>query len=164
LRIVQTVEIAYLIEIDEIQSGMELNQISNLQHAEDTRWSSHLISVSSLIKSFSQACEVLLKIIDVGITSSQRAEAYSVYQVMTSAPFNNSLPLPLSLFSHLPKNINFKTFLTFFTFYITSTIFYYYLNKKPTTIQNFSIFPYKLFLLYITSIIFYFHSTKKFIP
>jgi hypothetical protein len=37
LRIAQTAEIAYLIEIDEIQSGKGLNQISNLQWAGDTR-------------------------------------------------------------------------------------------------------------------------------
>jgi hypothetical protein len=87
LRIAQTAEIAYLIEIDEIQSGRGLNQISNLQRAGDTRWISHLISVSSLIKIFSPACEVLLKIIDVGTTSSQQAKAYSVYQVMISFEF-----------------------------------------------------------------------------
>jgi len=53
---------------------------------------------------------------------------------------NNPLPSPfppLPLFSHLSKNINFKTFLTFFTFYITSTIFYYYLNKKTHYNTNF---------------------------
>jgi len=87
LRIAQTAKIAYLIEIDEIQSGRGLNQISNLQWARDTRWSSHLRSVSSLIKIFSSACEVLLKIIDVGTTSFQRAEADSVYQVMTLFEF-----------------------------------------------------------------------------
>ncbi|XP_062176084.1 uncharacterized protein LOC133881145 [Alnus glutinosa] len=87
LRIAQTAEIAYLIEIDEIQSGRGFNQISNLQRAGNTRWSSHLRSVSSLIKIFSPACEVLLKIIDVGTSSSQRAEADSVYQVMTSFEF-----------------------------------------------------------------------------
>jgi hypothetical protein len=37
LWIAQTAEIAYLIEIDEIQSGRGLNQISNLQRAGDTR-------------------------------------------------------------------------------------------------------------------------------
>jgi hypothetical protein len=79
LWIAQTVEIAYLIEIDEIQSGRGLNQISNLQRAGDTRWSSHLKSVSSLIKILSPACEVLLKIIDVATTSSQQAEVDSVY-------------------------------------------------------------------------------------
>jgi hypothetical protein len=74
-------------EINKIESGRGLNQISTLQRAGDTRWSSHLRSVSSLIKIFSPACEVILKIIDVGTTSSQRAEADSVYQVMTSFEF-----------------------------------------------------------------------------
>jgi len=36
------------------------------------------------------------------------------------------------------KKINFKTFLSFFIFYITSTLFYYFLNKKLTTIDFFS--------------------------
>jgi len=71
LRIFQTTEIAYLIEINEIESGRGLNQISTLQRAGDTRWSSHLRSVSSLIKIFSPTCEVILNIIDVGATSSQ---------------------------------------------------------------------------------------------
>jgi hypothetical protein len=51
------------------------------------RWSSHLRSVSNLIKIFSPACEVIVKTIDVETTSSQRAEADSVYQVMTSFEF-----------------------------------------------------------------------------
>jgi hypothetical protein len=87
LRVAQAAEIAHMIEIDEIESGSGLNQISTLQRAGDTRWSSHLRSVSSLIKIFSPTCEVILKIIDVGTTSSQRAEADSVYQVMTSFEF-----------------------------------------------------------------------------
>jgi hypothetical protein len=37
LRIAQIAEIAYLIEIDEIESGRGLNQISTLQRAGDTR-------------------------------------------------------------------------------------------------------------------------------
>jgi hypothetical protein len=47
---------------------------------------------------------------------------------------------------------------TFFTFYITSIIFYYDLNKKITKIFFFFTFPYKFFLLYITPIISYYHS------
>jgi hypothetical protein len=70
-----------------------------------------------------------------------------------------SPPPPLIFTS--PKKINSKHSLTFFTFYITSTISYYYLNKKTITIQNFSTFPYKFFLLYITSITFNFYSTKN---
>jgi hypothetical protein len=50
LLIAQIAEIAYLIEIDEIESERGLNQISTLQWARDTRWSSHLRSISSLIK------------------------------------------------------------------------------------------------------------------
>jgi hypothetical protein len=80
-------KIAYLIEIDEIESEMRLNQISTLQWAGDTRWSSHLRSISSLIKKFSPTCEVILKNIEVGTTSSQRAEADLVHQVMTSFEF-----------------------------------------------------------------------------
>jgi ribosomal protein L22 len=87
LRVAQADENAYLIEIGEIESGSGLNQISTLQRAGDMRWSSHLRSVSNLIKIFSPACEVILKVIDVGTTSSQRAEADSVYQVMTSFEF-----------------------------------------------------------------------------
>jgi hypothetical protein len=46
-------------------------------------------------------------------------------------PFNNPFPSPpLRLIFIFPKKYQLKTFLTFFTFYITSTIFYYYLNKK----------------------------------
>jgi len=71
LQISETAEIAYLIEINEIESGRGLNQISTLQRAGDTRWSSHLRSVSSLIKKFSPTCEAILKIINVGTTSSQ---------------------------------------------------------------------------------------------
>jgi hypothetical protein len=48
---------------------------------------------------------------------------------LRNGPVWQPLPLPLSFFSLLSKNINFKTFLIFFTFYITLTIFYYYLNK-----------------------------------
>jgi hypothetical protein len=73
------------------------------------------------------------------------------------APFNYPPLFPFSYFHISQQNINFKIFLTFFTFYITSTIFYYYLNKKTHYNINFFHFSYKLFLLYITSITFYFH-------
>ncbi|XP_059442027.1 uncharacterized protein LOC132174380 [Corylus avellana] len=80
LRVAQAAENAYMIAIDEIESGRGLNQISTLQRPGDARWSSHLRSVSNLIKIYSPACEVIVKIIDVGTSSSQRAEADSVHQ------------------------------------------------------------------------------------
>jgi uncharacterized membrane protein len=76
-----------MMTIDEMESGMRLNQISTQQRARDTRWSSHLKSVSNLTKIYSPACEVILKIITVGTTSSQRAKADSVHQVMTLFEF-----------------------------------------------------------------------------
>ncbi|XP_059446498.1 uncharacterized protein LOC132178053 [Corylus avellana] len=81
LRVAQAAENAYMIAIDEIESGRGLNQISTIQRPGDTRWSSHLRSVSNLIKIYSPACEVIVKIIDVGTSSSQRAEADSVHQI-----------------------------------------------------------------------------------
>ncbi|XP_059452346.1 uncharacterized protein LOC132182952 [Corylus avellana] len=71
LRVAQAAKNAYMIAIDEIESGMGLNQISTLQRPGDMRWSSHLRSVSDLIKIYSPACEVIVKIIDVGTSSSQ---------------------------------------------------------------------------------------------
>jgi hypothetical protein len=60
--------------------------------------------------------------------------------------------------SLLPKNINFKIFLLFSLFISHQHFFYYFLNKKLTTIQIFFFtFSYKLFQLYITSIIFFNH-------
>ena len=87
LRVAQAAENTYMIEIDEIETRRGLNQISTLQRAVDTRWSSHLRSVSNLIKIFSPACEVIVRLIDMGTTSSYRAKADSAYQVITSFEF-----------------------------------------------------------------------------
>ncbi|XP_060974109.1 uncharacterized protein LOC133039273 [Cannabis sativa] len=64
LKAAHATNIAHLLEIDELESGKGLNQIGSLQRAGDTRWSSHLKSISSLIKMFSATCEVLLNIIE----------------------------------------------------------------------------------------------------
>ncbi|XP_075499077.1 uncharacterized protein LOC142537446 [Primulina tabacum] len=79
-------DIAYLISINELETGRGLNQICNLQRAANTRWSSHFRSLSSLIKMFSAACTVLLKVMEDGLPS-QRAEATSVYDEMNSFDF-----------------------------------------------------------------------------
>jgi hypothetical protein len=87
LWVAQAAENAYMVTIDEMESGRGLNQVSTLQRPGDMRWSSHLRSVSNLIKIYSPACGVILKIIDVGTTSSQRVKADSIHQVMTSFEF-----------------------------------------------------------------------------
>ncbi|KAI3684136.1 hypothetical protein L6452_33355 [Arctium lappa] len=86
LRDAQVEQIAYLISIDELETGRGLNQIGTLQRAGDTRWSSHLRSVSSLIKMFSPTCEVLLKIVEEG-TGSIKGDADSTYEAMTTFEF-----------------------------------------------------------------------------
>ncbi|KAK2636220.1 hypothetical protein Ddye_031012 [Dipteronia dyeriana] len=79
--------IAYLIDIDELKSETGLNQIGTLQRPEDTRWSSHYRSVSSLIKMFGATCAILINIIEEGTTFSQRGEADATYEAMTSFEF-----------------------------------------------------------------------------
>ncbi|XP_042423144.1 uncharacterized protein LOC122010716 [Zingiber officinale] len=79
-------DIAYLIGINELETGCGLNQIGILQRAIDTRWSSHLRSLKGLIKMFSASCTVLLKIMDDGLPS-QRVDATTVYDEMTSFDF-----------------------------------------------------------------------------
>ncbi|KAI3510901.1 hypothetical protein L1887_18039 [Cichorium endivia] len=86
LRDAQAENIAYLISIDELETGKGLNQIGTLQRAGDTRWSSHLKSILSLINMFSPTCEVLLKIIEEG-TGSIRGDADAVYETITTFEF-----------------------------------------------------------------------------
>ncbi|XP_073061674.1 uncharacterized protein [Primulina eburnea] len=79
-------DIAYLISINELETGRGLNQISNLQQAADMRWSSHFRSLSSLIKMFSATCTLLLEVMEDGLPS-QRADATSIYDEMNSFDF-----------------------------------------------------------------------------
>ncbi|XP_077216005.1 uncharacterized protein LOC143850666 [Tasmannia lanceolata] len=84
----QADDIAYLISIDEIESGRGANQIGTLQGAGDTQWGSHYRSICSLLKMFSATCIVLINIINGGgATSSQRGDADTAYDVMTSFEF-----------------------------------------------------------------------------
>ncbi|KAI3765119.1 hypothetical protein L2E82_15145 [Cichorium intybus] len=86
LRDAQVDHIAYFNSIGELETGRGLNQIGTLQRAGDTRWGSHLKSVSSLIKMFSPTCDVLLKIIEDG-TGSIKGDADSSYEMITTFEF-----------------------------------------------------------------------------
>ncbi|KAL9668363.1 hypothetical protein QQ045_002744 [Rhodiola kirilowii] len=77
----------FLLAIGDLESGSGLNKLCSLQRVGDTCWTSHFKSISSLIKMFSATCEVLLTIKSDGNTHSQRGEANSVYETMTSFYF-----------------------------------------------------------------------------
>ncbi|XP_060965214.1 uncharacterized protein LOC133034190 [Cannabis sativa] len=87
LRIAQAANVAHLLEMGELESGKGLNQIGSLQRAGDTRWSSHLKFISSLIKMFSATCEVSLNIIEDGTTFAPRGDADAAYEAVTSFEF-----------------------------------------------------------------------------
>ncbi|KAI5313774.1 hypothetical protein L3X38_042950 [Prunus dulcis] len=53
LKNAQADEIEHMIAIDELETGKGMNQIGTLQSAGDTRWGSHLKSITSLVNIFS---------------------------------------------------------------------------------------------------------------
>ncbi|XP_019181632.1 PREDICTED: uncharacterized protein LOC109176681 [Ipomoea nil] len=73
--------IAHLLSIDELESGRGLNEIGSLQRPGDTRWSSHLKSISSLMRMFSAICEVLLNIIEDGTIYAHRGDSDAAYEI-----------------------------------------------------------------------------------
>nr|XP_027069384.1 uncharacterized protein LOC113694727 [Coffea arabica] len=62
LKEAQTIEVATKIANGELEIGRGLNQIGTLKRARDTRWGSHLDSISSLLKMFNATCVVLSNI------------------------------------------------------------------------------------------------------
>ncbi|XP_062118723.1 uncharacterized protein LOC133832387 [Humulus lupulus] len=75
LKEAQSVEFATKIANYDIESGTGLNQIGTLKRAGDTRWGSHLGSISSLLKMFNATCVVLSKIAKEKVSYSQRGDA-----------------------------------------------------------------------------------------
>jgi hypothetical protein len=55
----QMVELARLLVIDEIETGKGVNQICSLRRPEETRWGSHLGSISALVDMFNAVSLVL---------------------------------------------------------------------------------------------------------
>ena len=66
-------QIAYFVEIGELETERGLNRISTLQWVGETCWGSSLVNI------FSPTCGILLKIIKEGNTTFQREAAYSCY-------------------------------------------------------------------------------------
>ena len=61
--------------LEELETRSGLNQIGTLQRPVETRWSSHFRLVSSLLRMFTSAIEVLLNIIDDASDGEHWAEA-----------------------------------------------------------------------------------------
>ncbi|KAK8349106.1 hypothetical protein V6Z11_A06G122600 [Gossypium hirsutum] len=64
----QELEIANMLEIDELETGKGLNQISTVKQAGETHWSSHFSSIYGLIRMFNTTCSVLENIIENAAT------------------------------------------------------------------------------------------------
>ncbi|XP_061356054.1 uncharacterized protein LOC133300508 [Gastrolobium bilobum] len=87
LRVAQTKKIARMIAIDELESGVGLNQVGTLHRAGATRWSSHYNSICSLFQMFKATCGVLENISNEGKTTSHRGDADNAYLSLTSFDF-----------------------------------------------------------------------------
>ncbi|KAG9458926.1 hypothetical protein H6P81_003434 [Aristolochia fimbriata] len=80
-------EIAQLVAAQELESGRGLNQMTTLKRAGDTRWGSHLNSISSLIRMFNSVRSVLSDITIGGSTYAQRGDVDAAYNMVSSFDF-----------------------------------------------------------------------------
>ncbi|XP_071932882.1 uncharacterized protein [Coffea arabica] len=87
LKETQAIEIATKIANGELETGRGLNQIGTLKRAGDTRWGSHLDSISSLLKMLNATCVVLSNIAVDGGSYSQRGDANFVLNQLLSFKF-----------------------------------------------------------------------------
>ncbi|XP_038713392.1 zinc finger MYM-type protein 1-like [Tripterygium wilfordii] len=87
LQSAQRDEIALMLANGERQSGRGANQMSSLQRAGATRWSSHYDSVRSLIEMYGASCKVLENLSKNGAFGSIRGEASGVYAAITTFEF-----------------------------------------------------------------------------
>ncbi|XP_071911753.1 uncharacterized protein [Coffea arabica] len=93
LKEAQAIEIATKIANGELETGRGLNQIGTLKRAGDTRWGSHLDSISSLLKMFNATCVVLSNIAADGGSYSQRGDANFALNQLLSFGFVFTLHL-----------------------------------------------------------------------
>ncbi|XP_061362827.1 uncharacterized protein LOC133306518, partial [Gastrolobium bilobum] len=87
LRVAQTKKTARMIAIDELESGVGLNQVGTLHRVGATRWSCHYNSICSLFQMFKATCEVLDNISNEGKTASHHGDADNAYSSLTSFNF-----------------------------------------------------------------------------
>ncbi|XP_047061542.1 zinc finger MYM-type protein 1-like [Lolium rigidum] len=80
-------ELARLLAIDDIETGQGANQIRALKRPGDTRWGSHLGSISSLKAMFNAVSLVLQKIASDGSAGSIRADGDTAFIYLSSFEF-----------------------------------------------------------------------------
>nr|XP_027102670.1 uncharacterized protein LOC113723909 [Coffea arabica] len=89
----QAIEVATKIANGELETEMGLNQIGTIKRAGDTRWSSHLDSISSLLKMFNATYVVLSNIVVDGGLYSQCGDANFALNQLLSFKFVFTLHL-----------------------------------------------------------------------
>ncbi|XP_059650621.1 uncharacterized protein LOC132296435 [Cornus florida] len=80
-------EIAHLIDLDELETSRGANQIGTLQRPGNTRWSSHFDFNCSLIRLFGPTCSVLENIIEDGYNYKSQGDADTTFNTLRSFQF-----------------------------------------------------------------------------
>ena len=83
----QVVEIARLLAIDQIETGKGANQIRSLKRPGETRWGSHLGSISSLMHMFNPVRVVLENLAADSSAGANRADGDTSFTYLTSFEF-----------------------------------------------------------------------------
>ncbi|GAV69671.1 Dimer_Tnp_hAT domain-containing protein, partial [Cephalotus follicularis] len=99
------VEVARMIDTGELETGRGANQIGTLQRAGDTRWSSHLNSITSLMRMFHATGVVLDNISTDGSNFTQHSQLQEL-----NGRFDENMVELLILSSVLDPKDSFKSF------------------------------------------------------
>ncbi|KAH1064725.1 hypothetical protein J1N35_029712 [Gossypium stocksii] len=83
----QAAEITRLVSINELATGTGMNQIGTLQCPGETRWSSCLNSVTSLLKMYNATSTILENLKNTGSNYSQQGDAHNTYNRLISFEF-----------------------------------------------------------------------------
>ncbi|KAK8276281.1 hypothetical protein V6Z12_D10G188900 [Gossypium hirsutum] len=75
----QAAEITRLVSINELATGTKMNQIGTLQRPGETRWSSHLNLVTSLLKMYNATSTILENLKNIASSYSQRGGVHKTY-------------------------------------------------------------------------------------
>ncbi|KAL5652672.1 hypothetical protein ACJX0J_038130, partial [Zea mays] len=83
----QMVELARLLAIDELETGKGVNQIRSLKRPGETRWGSHLGSISSLIDMFNAVSSVLQNLAADSSAGANRDDGDTSFNYLISFDF-----------------------------------------------------------------------------